>query len=112
VAVLPDVRWRPGRWRGRARIAAFRLVSGAPALAVRCPQCRQQVSAATWDRTRPSTAVNGMSPGSGPADPAARADAVAVMFSDWWAYLAAPVAGGVAAVALYDRFLRGGSAPA
>jgi MIP family channel proteins len=37
---------------------------------------------------------------------------VAGQFSDWWAYLAAPVAGGVAAVALYDRFLRAGSAPA
>jgi MIP family channel proteins len=33
-------------------------------------------------------------------------------FSDWWAYLAAPVAGGVAAVALYDKFLRAGSTPA
>ena len=33
-------------------------------------------------------------------------------FSDWWAYLAALVAGGVVAVALYDRFLRAGSTPA
>jgi len=32
--------------------------------------------------------------------------------SDWWAYLAAPVAGGVVAIALYDRFLRVGSTPA
>jgi aquaporin Z/aquaporin NIP len=31
-------------------------------------------------------------------------------FPDWWAYLAAPVAGGVAAVALYDGFLRAESA--
>ena len=37
---------------------------------------------------------------------------LAGQFSDWWAYLAAPVAGGVAAVALYDRFLRAGRAPA
>jgi MIP family channel proteins len=33
-------------------------------------------------------------------------------FSDWWAYLTAPLAGGVAAVALYDRFLRAGNTPA
>jgi MIP family channel proteins len=33
-------------------------------------------------------------------------------FSDWWAYLTAPLAGGVAAVALYDRFLRAGHTPA
>ena len=33
-------------------------------------------------------------------------------FSDWWAYLTEPLAGGVAAVALYDRFLRSGSPPA
>ena len=39
-----------------------------------CPR-----AAATWDRMRPRTAVNGMSPGSSPADPAARAAAVAVM---------------------------------
>ena len=57
-------------------MAVFRLVSGVPG---RCPQCRQGASAATWDRTRPRTAVNGMRPGSMPADPAARADAVAVM---------------------------------
>ena len=60
-------------------MAAFRLASGASALAGRCPQCRQRASAATWARTRPRTAVNGMSPGSIPAGPAARAAAVAVM---------------------------------
>jgi MIP family channel proteins len=37
---------------------------------------------------------------------------LAGQFSDWWAYLAAPAAGGVVAVALYDRFLRAGSTPA
>jgi MIP family channel proteins len=37
---------------------------------------------------------------------------LAGQFSDWWAYLVAPVAGGVVAVALYDRFLRAGSTPA
>jgi glycerol uptake facilitator-like aquaporin len=37
---------------------------------------------------------------------------LAGQFTDWWAYLAAPVAGGVVAVALYDRFLRAGSTPA
>jgi glycerol uptake facilitator-like aquaporin len=37
---------------------------------------------------------------------------LAGQFSDWWAYLAAPVAGGVVAIALYDRFLRVGSTPA
>ena len=37
---------------------------------------------------------------------------LAGQFSDWWAYLAAPVAGGVVAVALYDRFLRAGNTPA
>ena len=37
---------------------------------------------------------------------------LAGQFSDWWAYLTAPVAGGVAAVALYDRFLRAGRTPA
>jgi hypothetical protein len=36
-------------------------------------------SAATWERTRPRTAVNGMSPGSSPVDPVARAVAVATM---------------------------------
>lgn len=56
-AVLPEVRWRPWRWRGRARIAASRLASGASALARRWPQCRQQLSAATWERMRPRTAV-------------------------------------------------------
>jgi hypothetical protein len=33
---------------------------------------------------------------------------LAGQFTDWWAYLTAPLAGGVAAVALYDRFLRAG----
>ena len=37
---------------------------------------------------------------------------LAGQFTDWWAYLTAPLAGGVAAVALYDRFLRAGSPPA
>jgi glycerol uptake facilitator-like aquaporin len=37
---------------------------------------------------------------------------LAGQFPDWWAYLAAPLAGGVAAVALYDRFLRAGNTPA
>jgi MIP family channel proteins len=37
---------------------------------------------------------------------------LAGQFSDWWAYLAAPLAGGAIAVALYDRFLRAGSTPA
>lgn len=37
---------------------------------------------------------------------------LAGQFPDWWAYLAAPLAGGVAAVALYDRFLRAGHTPA
>ncbi len=37
---------------------------------------------------------------------------LAGQFSDWWAYLVAPVAGGVMAVALYDRFLRPGRTPA
>jgi aquaporin Z/aquaporin NIP len=37
---------------------------------------------------------------------------LAGQFSDWWAYLAAPLAGGVVAVALYDRFLRAGTTPA
>ena len=32
-------------------------------------------------------------------------------FTDWWAYLAAPVVAGVLAVTLYDRFLRAGRAP-
>ncbi len=36
---------------------------------------------------------------------------LAGQFTDWWAYLAAPVAGGVAAVALYGRVLRAGSTP-
>jgi MIP family channel proteins len=33
-------------------------------------------------------------------------------FSDWWAYLAAPLAGGAIAVALYDKFLHAGNTPA
>jgi glycerol uptake facilitator-like aquaporin len=33
-------------------------------------------------------------------------------FSDWWAYLVAPVVGAVVAVALYDRFLRAGTTSA
>ena len=37
---------------------------------------------------------------------------LAGQFPDWWAYLTAPLAGGVAAVALYDRFLRAGNTPA
>ena len=37
---------------------------------------------------------------------------LAGQFSDWWAYLTAPLAGGAIAVALYDRFLRAGSTPA
>ena len=37
---------------------------------------------------------------------------LAGQFSDWWAYLAVPLAGGAIAVALYDRFLRAGSTPA
>ncbi len=36
---------------------------------------------------------------------------LAGQFSDWWAYLAAPLAGGATAVALYDRFLRAGRTP-
>ena len=37
---------------------------------------------------------------------------LAGQFTDWWAYLTAPLAGGVAAVALYDKFLRAGTTPA
>ena len=37
---------------------------------------------------------------------------LAGQFTDWWAYLAAPIVGGVLAVALYDRVLRAGSTPA
>lgn len=33
-------------------------------------------------------------------------------FTDWWAYLAAPLAGAAIAVALYDRLLRAGTTPA
>jgi aquaporin Z/aquaporin NIP len=32
-------------------------------------------------------------------------------FTDWWAYLAAPVIGGILAVVLYDRCLRAGHVP-
>jgi aquaporin Z/aquaporin NIP len=32
-------------------------------------------------------------------------------FTDWWAYLTAPLIAGALAVALYDKFLRAGSAP-
>jgi hypothetical protein len=37
---------------------------------------------------------------------------LAGQLTDWWAYLAAPLAGGAIAVALYDRFLRAGNLPA
>jgi MIP family channel proteins len=37
---------------------------------------------------------------------------LAGQFTDWWAYLAAPLAGAAIAVALYDRFLRAGNPPA
>ena len=37
---------------------------------------------------------------------------LAGQFSDWWAYLMAPLVGGAVAVLLYDRVLRAGSAPA
>jgi glycerol uptake facilitator-like aquaporin len=37
---------------------------------------------------------------------------LAGQFPDWWAYLAAPLAGGAIAVVLYDQFLRAGSTPA
>ena len=37
---------------------------------------------------------------------------LAGQFTDWWAYLVAPVAGGLVAVALYDRLLRTGGTPA
>jgi glycerol uptake facilitator-like aquaporin len=37
---------------------------------------------------------------------------LAAQFSDWWAYLAAPLVGGAIAVALYDRVLRAGNTPA
>jgi MIP family channel proteins len=37
---------------------------------------------------------------------------LAGQFSDWWAYLAAPLVGGAIAVALYDKFLRAGNTPA
>jgi MIP family channel proteins len=36
---------------------------------------------------------------------------VAAKFTDWWVYIVAPVAGGVLAVAFYDRILRRGDAP-
>jgi len=32
-------------------------------------------------------------------------------FTDWWAYLAAPLVAGALAVTLYDRFLRAGRTP-
>ena len=54
-------------------------LSGPSGLAGRFPQCRQRVSAVTWVRMRPRTAVNGMSRGSVPASAAARAVAVATM---------------------------------
>ncbi len=31
---------------------------------------------------------------------------LAGQFSDWWVHLTVPLAGGIAAVALYDRFVR------
>jgi MIP family channel proteins len=37
---------------------------------------------------------------------------LAGQFTDWWAYLTAPLAGAAIAVALYDRFLRAGNTPA
>ena len=37
---------------------------------------------------------------------------LAGQFTDWWAYLTAPLAAGAIAVALYDRFLRAGTTPA
>ena len=37
---------------------------------------------------------------------------LAGQFSDWWAYLAAPLAGGAIAVALYDKFQHAGNTPA
>jgi MIP family channel proteins len=37
---------------------------------------------------------------------------LAGQFTDWWAYLTAPLAAGAIAVALYDRILRAGSTPA
>lgn len=55
-AVRPEVRFLPSRWRGSARMAAVRVLSWAFALTGRRPQCRQQVSAATWARIRASTA--------------------------------------------------------
>jgi aquaporin Z/aquaporin NIP len=36
---------------------------------------------------------------------------LSLKFSDWWVYVAAPIAGGVFAVTLYDRILRPGNAP-
>jgi glycerol uptake facilitator-like aquaporin len=32
-------------------------------------------------------------------------------FTDWWAYVAAPPAAGIVAVAVYDRLLRAGRTP-
>ena len=37
---------------------------------------------------------------------------LAGQFTDWWAYLAAPLAAGLVAVALYNRFLRADTTPA
>jgi aquaporin Z/aquaporin NIP len=37
---------------------------------------------------------------------------LAGQFTDWWVYLAAPLAGGTIAVVLYDRFLRASTTPA
>jgi len=37
---------------------------------------------------------------------------LAGQFTDWWAYLTAPLAAGAIAVALYDRILRAGTTPA
>jgi hypothetical protein len=33
-------------------------------------------------------------------------------FTDWWAYLTAPLLAGAVAVTLYDRYLPAGTAPA
>ncbi len=37
---------------------------------------------------------------------------LAGQFTDWWAYLTAPLVAGAIAVALYGRFLRAGTTPA
>jgi len=36
---------------------------------------------------------------------------VASKFTDWWAYIIAPLIGGTLAITAYDRILRGGSTP-